>query len=215
MVDDESNGDRPFRAGASFSALEREGIAAATQVAERLASLLDLGSPQADPGAGFSAPGDPADPPNLADLRATVGRSLDLYTRILQSTFEAYADLVEQRLRARGIRLGVGEAESATASGASEAVAAGELWISNDTDGSSGPLRLFVTDGTSSSGAQLDRERVTLDPVEVHLEPASAIPVTVSVDLAGVEPGLYHAFVLVESLPADFLPLTVVVRPSP
>ena len=234
--DDDSNeeptGEPSDHAGASpgfgplsggfqaFTDMQRQGIAAATEVAERFTAMLD-GFNGFGPLTGdrpVDAEDDPADETDgdtgMGDLRASVARSVDLYTRLFQNTFEAYADMVEGRMRARGVRIGADNADTASAIGPAGGVAVGQLWVHNDTDEPVGPLHLRVTGAEAASGAHVEAASLAVEPAEVEVPAGSSVAVGVAADLSEVEAGHYHAFVLISEEPQDALPLVIVAQPG-
>jgi hypothetical protein len=98
-----SDGFGPFHALGTLTDVQLRGMETASEVIKGFIEFLDVGAPPR-----------PADPdvapmndhePGFAQLRINVARALDLYTDLVRRSFESYADLVEQTLRARGVQL--------------------------------------------------------------------------------------------------------------
>lgn len=203
----------------AFTDMQRQGIAAATEVAERFTAMLDgfngfgpLTADRPEGRADGATPDDDAGGAGIGDLRASVARSVDLYTRLFQNTFEAYADLVEGRMRARGVRVGADATDAAAAVGPTGGVATGQLWVHNDTSEAVGPLTLRITAAESATGGRIAESSLAIEPARVEAGAGSSVAVGIAADLAGVEPGHYHALVLIEQEPEDALPVVIVVQ---
>jgi hypothetical protein len=205
----------PFDSMRTLSELQAQGIRAATDIAHRLTALIDV-RPPSPPG-----PQEPAGArngrPAVGELRDAVGRLIDLYGDVLQRTFDAYAELLEQRAR-MGPRLDGGPAETVRVDivhGKRDGVGNGELWLTNDTDAATARLRLVASPLVRSDGYLLT-DAVALDPSAVDvLEPGAStrVAVTIQVD-PGTPAGYYHGYVLVPELPGEALPLTLSVGPT-
>lgn len=209
----------PLGSFEALTNLQRQGIAAASEVAERFTQMLggfDQWAPRppsddmADPASGGeSSVGGPSDTESLGDLRASVARGFDLYSRMFQQTFESWADMVEDRMRDRGIRLGSEATDDAVAVGVAGSIASGELWLHNHTTEAVGPLHLIATPGFAADGRTVSPAAIRLDPPVADVGPESSLRIEVTVDLAGVDPGPLHAMVLVRDLPDEALPLRI------
>jgi hypothetical protein len=202
----------PFDPLSTISELQAQGIRAAGDIARRLTDLLDSAvSPS-----HIETPGqDGNGRANVSDLRGAVSRLIDLYGDVLQRTFDAYADLLEERAR-MGPHLDGGAASAVrvevTPNGRDHS-GTGELWLGNGTHAITGGLRLVSTDLISADGF-IPAACVMLDPSLVEaLAPGAATRVAVSIKIApGASPGFYHGYVLVPELPGEALPLTLLVR---
>jgi len=199
----------PFEALSSLTEVQRRGMDAAAQVIEGFLSALDGHQPPpADSAAG---PGEGPEP-GFAQLRTSVARALDLYTDLVRRSFEGYADLVEQSLRARGVRLhgadpGPGELTVQAASGAT---AAGTVWLHNTTnEPASAVLRLTTL--TAHDGPTVPGSAGRFEPAEVRIAPGASVAARLVVDLEGVAAGQYRGHVLAEGLPEAGLALRLVV----
>lgn len=204
----------PFEALSSLTEVQRRGMDAAAQVIEGFLTALEgHQAPTTDAAGG---PGDGPEP-GFAQLRASVARALDLYSDLVRRSFEGYADLVEQRLRDRGVRLhgaGPGPGEL-TVQAPSGATAAGTVWLHNTTDE---PARavLRLTTLTAHDGPTVTGTAARFDPAEARIAPGASVAARLAIGLAGAVPGVYHGHVLAEGLPEAALPLRLVVTaPDP
>lgn len=204
----------PFEALSSLTEVQRRGMDAAAQVIEGFLSALDGHQPP--PAGPAGQPGDGPEP-GFAQLRTSVARALDLYSDLVRRSFEGYADLVEQRLRARGVGLygaGPGPGEL-TVQAPAGATAAGTVWLHNTTDE---PARavLRLTTLTAHDGPTMPGTAGRFDPAEARIAPGASVAARLAVGLDGVAPGVYRGHVLAEGLPEAALPLRLVVTtPGP
>ena len=204
----------PFQALSSLTEVQRRGMDAAAQVIEGFLTALDGHQPP--PAGPADGPGGGPEP-GFAQLRTSVARALDLYTDLVRRSFEGYADLVEQRLRARGVRLhgadpGPGELTVQAPAGTT---AAGTVWLHNTTDEpAAAVLRLTVL--TAHDGPTVPGTAGRFDPAEARIAPGASVAARLAVGLEGVAPGVYRGHVLAEGLPEAALPLRLVVTaPAP
>jgi hypothetical protein len=188
---------------------------AAAQVIEGFLTALDGHQPP--PGAPGAGPADAGPEPGFAQLRTSVARALDLYSDLVRRSFEGYADLVEQSLRARGVRLhgtdtSPGELTMRAPAGTT---AAATVWLHNTTDEpASAVLRLTVL--TAHDGPTMPGTAGRFDPAEARIAPGASVAARLAVDLEGVTAGVYRGHVLAEGLPEAALPLRLVVTaPAP
>jgi hypothetical protein len=199
----------PFQALSSLTEVQRRGMDAAAQVIEGFLTALDDHQPP--PASPDASPGDGPEP-GFAQLRTSVARALDLYTDLVRRSFEGYADLVEQSLRARGVRLGgtdPGPGEL-TVRAPAGAIAAATVWLHNTTDEpASAVLRLTVL--SSHDGPTVPAAAGRFDPAEVRIAPGASVAARLALDLGGVAPGVYRGHVLAGGLPEAALPLRLVV----
>jgi hypothetical protein len=204
----------PFAPLSAVSELQAEGIRVANDIAHRLADLLD---PAAPPTGAEALRRDGNGRANVGDLRGAVGRLIDLYGGVLQRTFDAYADLLEERARMSphldGGPAGAVQVEIAAGGACS---GTGELWLCNGTDTTSGGLSLLPTDLVNAGGC-VPAVDVVLDPAVVDsLAPGATIRVSVSIKIEpATPPGFYHGYVLVPELPGEALPLTALIEAPP
>ena len=204
----------PFEALSSLTEVQRRGMDAAAQVLEGFLSALEGHPPPTAGPAG--EPGDGPEP-GFAQLRTSVARALDLYSDLVRRSFEGYADLVEQRLRARGVGLhgagpGAGELTVRAPAGTT---ATATVWLHSTTDE---PARavLRLTTLTAHDGPAVPATAGRFDPAEARVAPGASVAARLAVELAGVAPGVYHGHVLADGLPEAALALRLVVTgPAP
>jgi hypothetical protein len=141
-----------------------------------------------------------------------MARALDLYSDLVRRSFEGYADLVEQSLRVRGVRLhgaDDGQAELIV-QGVAGAQAAGTVWLHNTTDRRvSAVLRL--TGLTAHDGRVAPGKAASFEPATVRIAPGASVAARLALPLDGVAPGLYRGHVLAEGLPDAALPVRLLV----
>ena len=201
----------PFQALSTLTDVQRRGMDAAAQVIEGFLAAMDSQQPPAGV-AGGAATGQE---PGFAQLRSSVARALDLYTDLVRRSFEGYADLVEQSLRARGVRLhdadaGQGELAVQAASGAR---AAGTVWLHNTSDHPASAV-LRLTTLTAHDGLTVPGAAGGFEPAEARIAPGASASARLAVSLEGVAPGVYRGHVLAEGLPDTALPLRLLVTAS-
>jgi hypothetical protein len=203
----------PFQTLTVLTELQAEGIRRASDIAGRLIDLLDSGSTSPPrPSESGRSNGDAQ--PSVGDLRGAMGRLIDVYGDVLQRTFDAYADLLDDRSRASTHLDGgpTGPVRVEIDATADPLVGNGELWLGNGTDTPSAELRLVPTPlvgvtGCVASGAVMFQPDL-VEPVAA----GASVRVTVSIEIdRDVLPGYYHGYVLVPQLPGEALPLTLVV----
>jgi hypothetical protein len=202
----------PFQALSTLTDVQRRGMDAAAQVIEGFLTVLDSQQP---PPAGVADGAATGQEPGFAQLRSSVARALDLYTDLVRRSFEGYADLVEQSLRARGVRLhgadaGQGELAVQAASGAR---AAGTVWLHNTTDHPASAV-LRLTTLTAHDGLTVPGTAGSFEPAEARIAPGASVTARLAVSLEGVVPGMYRGHVLAEGLPDAALPLRLLVTAS-
>jgi len=199
----------PFDPLTTISELQAEGIRRASDIAGRLIDMLDSGGSRThatDPGRN----GDGR--VNVGDLRGAMARLIDLYGDVLQRTFDSYADLLEQRAR-MGAHLDGGPdgpVRIEIDSTAGNLVGAGELWLSNGTETTTGSMRLIPSTLVGVDGCIAPAAIVLAPAVVDSLAAGATVRVTVSIEIdPGALPGYYHGYVLVPELPGEALPLTL------
>jgi hypothetical protein len=210
----------PFQALTALTDVQRRGLDAATQVVREFADLLDTQPPpgtQPSPDAQPSP--DQADDgglvngyePGLAQLRVTVARALDLYADLVRSSFEGYADLMDQMLRSRGVELDSVSGGHLTLQGAAGARATGTVWVHNTTAQRASAVP-SLTDFASHDGRVMSASAGRFQPAALTIGPSASMSATVEVDLSDVAPGLYRGYVLARGLPDAALPVRLLVR---
>jgi hypothetical protein len=198
----------PFQALSTFTEVQRRGLEAAAQVIEGFIAGLGAQQPPAGPGVAETN----GHEPGFAQVRASVARTLDLYSDLVRRSFEGYADLVEQSLRARGVRLH--GAMDDQAEFAVQAVAGtratGTVWLHNSTDRTASAV-LHLTGLTAHDGRVVPGTAATFEPAAVRIAPGASVAARLALPLDGVAPGLYRGHVLADGLPEAALPVRLVV----
>jgi hypothetical protein len=197
----------PFQALSTLTDVQRLGLDAAAQVIEGFIAGLD-GERPAGPGVELAD----GQEPGFGQLRISVARALDLYTELVRRSFESYADLVEQTLRARGVRLhdaGDGQAEL-TLQGKQGYQATGTVWLHNESDRPASAV-LRLTGLTAHDGLVLPATAGSFQPAAVHLAPGASVSAGLTLGLQGAAPGVYRGHVLVSGLPDAALPVRLIV----
>jgi hypothetical protein len=203
----------PFQALSAFTEVQRRGMDAAAQVIEGF--LAGLAGQQPPPGPAATA--DDGQDPGFAQLRASVARALDLYADLVRRSFEGYADLVEQGLATRGVRLGGagGGPAELTVEGRTGGRAAATVWLHNGTDRPAEAV-LRLTGLSAHDGPVVPGAAACFEPALARVAPGASAPARLAVDLEGVAPGVYRGHVLAAGLPDAALPLRLVVTaPAP
>jgi hypothetical protein len=212
-----TGGFGPFEALSTLTDVQRRGMDAAAQVIEGFIAMLGAQPPPAGPAAGEANGLEPG----FAQLRTSVARALDLYSDLVRRSFEGYADLVEQGLRARGVRLhGAedGQAELAVQATAGTR-ATTTLWLHNTTDRPAAAV-LHLTGLTAHDGRVVPPAAARFEPAAVQVAAGTSVAARLALALDGVAPGLYRGHVLAAGLPDAALPVRLVVTgvapgPSP
>jgi len=204
-----SDGFGPFHALGTLTDVQRRGMETASQVIKGFIEFLDV-----------EAPPRPADPDiandqeaGFAQLRINVARALDLYTDLVRRSFESYADLVEQTLRARGVQLNGaddGQPGRLTVQGTAGAQATGTLWMHNTTDGPASAV-LRLTDLTAHDGRVVPACAGRFEPPALNVGTGASLSASLTLALGDAEPGVYLGHVLAGGLPDVALPVRLVV----
>jgi len=197
-----------FEALPAFTDVQRRGLETASQVIEGFIAMLGAFPQPARPNAAEAN----GQEPGFAQVRTSVARALDLYSDLVRRSFEGYADLVEQSLRARGVRLhGAvdGQAELAVQAVAG-ARATGTVWLHNTTDRTASAT-LHLTGLTAHDGRVVPGTAAGFEPASVRAAPGASVAARLTLPLDGVSPGLYRGHVLADGLPEAALPVRLVV----
>jgi hypothetical protein len=204
----------PFQALTVLTDAQRRGLDAATQVVRGFADLLDMQPPpDPQPSSDQADDGGPVNgyEPGLAQLRVTVARALDLYADLVRSSFEGYADLMDQMLRSRGVELDSERGGPLTLQGAAGARASGTVWMHNTTARPASAVPR-LTDLASHDGRLVPAAAGRFQPAALTIEPSASTSATVEVVLSDVAPGVYRGYVLARGLPDAALPVRLLVR---
>jgi hypothetical protein len=208
------DGFAPFDALATLSEVQRQGWDATAQVITRFIDLLDAAAaPRSDDGG--EAPGSDHES-EIGQLRKNVARTLDLYTDLVRRSFESYADLMEQRLRVRGVRLHADDGQPAllTMRGAAGADAIATVWLHNTTERSADAV-LRLTDLTAPDGSDIPASAGRFDPPTVNIGAGVSDSVRLTIQIREAVPGVYWGYVLAVGLPDAALPVRLVVSDEP
>jgi hypothetical protein len=215
MTPPPNGGVPPFDPLKVIGEVQRQAMDSAGRV---ISQFLDLANSTTASPPGGAPPG--PGPGNFQQLRADMGRAVDLYVDLFQRTFETYADLTESTLRQqeRGKRQGPTlRSEDETSSLALTAPAGGtaeaKVWLHNLTDQPTVPAAVTATVLTAHGGARIEADRITVDPPGLPAVPpdgstAAVIRVVLADDQ---QPGLYYGHLLT---PAAALPLHLTVEPT-
>jgi hypothetical protein len=204
----------PFQALTALTDAQRRGLDAATQVVRGFADLLDMQPPpDTQPSSDQADDGGPVNgyEPGLAQLRVTVARALDLYADLVRSSFEGYADLMDQMLRSRGVELDSVRGGPLTLQGAVGARASGTVWMHNTTARPASAVPR-LTDLASHDGRVVPASAGRFQPAALTIEPSASTSATVEVVLSDAAPGVYRGYVLARGLPDAALPVRLLVR---
>jgi hypothetical protein len=196
-----------------LSALQRRGVATATEVFERLIEELDgvERRPKADAGFKDSDDGGPADVPAL---RAAVARTIDVYADLFRRTLELYADVVESIARSTGPAAPepdrTGAQVALAASPGTEAIAT--VWMHNATVAPVEDIALRMTDLTAHDGARIPGSAASFAPARVDVGAAASRSSSLSVHVPhSASDGTYVGHVLATGLPGTSLTVSLVV----
>jgi hypothetical protein len=206
-----SGGFGPFQALATLTEVQRRGMAAAAEVIEGFIGLLD--PPPQPPPAGPDVEPANGHEPGFAQVRVNVARALDLYTDLVRRSFESYAELMEQTLRARGVQVHAaedGQAALLTMQGAAGARAAATVWLHNTTDRPAAAI-LRLTGLTAHNGLVVPAAAGRFQPTSVRLAPGASVSVRLALALDDVTAGVYRGHVLADGLPDAALPVRLLV----
>jgi hypothetical protein len=200
----------PFDPLRVIGEVQRQAMDSAGRV---ISQFLDLANEANSAGTGTSSA--PPPPGGFQQMRADVGRAVDLYVDLFQRTFEAYADLTETTLRQQGPSLrGDDDTGPLTAAGPPGGTAEAKLWLHNLTDQPTAPARLTATVLTAHGGACIEADRIAVDPPELpSVPPQGSTGAVVRIDLAGsgAAPGVYYGHLLTADAA---LPLHLTVEPT-
>jgi hypothetical protein len=213
-----SNGFGPFQALSALTDVQRWGMDAASQVIEGFIAVLGS-QQQPPPGQGVEEAN--GQEPGFAQVRTSVARALDLYADLVRRSFEGYADLIEQNLRTRGVRLDGADDGSAqlTVQAPADGWADGTVWLHNTTDQLALAV-LHLTDLTAHDGRVVPGTAASFEPAALRVAAGASASARLALPLDAVTPGLYRGHVLAAGLPDAALPVRLVVtavvpRPPP
>jgi hypothetical protein len=204
----------PFHPLPDLTDVQRRGMDSAAQVIEHLIGVLGSAPepPPAEPDRGSAL-----DEPDVPDLRRGVARALDLYTDLVRRSFESYADLMEQTLRARGVQLNATEeprTDPLLIRCARAGRAAVTVWLHNTTTRPSSTV-LRLTALTAHDGQVVPECAGSFTPVELSVGPGVSTSARLTLAPGDAAPGLYRGHVLAHGLPDTALPVRLLVTDVP
>lgn len=201
-----------------FGDLQLRGIAAASEVFDRLAAELggtSAAAADAPPAAQAGSTPTADDTIGRQQLRAAAARTIDLFAGLLQQTLESYVELVQEIVQPPGAgpqdSAGAGSDLSLVGPPGGNAVAT--IWIHNATDRRAEDVVLRLTDLTDHACARIDASLARFLPARLRVDAGSSVSAMLSLAIPPrTEPGVYLGHVLAGSLPAAGLPVRLVVE---
>jgi hypothetical protein len=159
------------------------------------------------PGTADDADQQVEEPVRLAQLRAVVAGSFDVYSRIFMQTFDLYEDLVQQAIGAPAA-----QDAALVVTGCPGELAEGPLWIHNTTGADVGDVTAWMTALTANDGTEIPGSTGALTPSALAVRAGDSRDVLLTVKVPMSAPsGLYHGYVLVTGLSSASLPVRLVV----
>jgi hypothetical protein len=190
-----------------LSELQARGIAAASEVFDRLAEEIGGGVPSTD---GAAAGGDPV---GEQRLRAAGARLVDLFAGLFQDGIEAYLELAQGIVQRPPAGASSAGAEILCVRGAAGGRATTTVWIHNAPQAPAGEVVLRLTDLESADGGRIDGSRAAFAPRRLHLDAGASMPSLLTLAIPpATAAGTYVGHVLAAGLPAGGLPLRLVVE---
>jgi hypothetical protein len=205
------SGFGPFDALPTLTDVQRRGMDAASHVINRFIDLLRVEPPPRPAGQDAEPVNDHE--PDFAELRTSVARALDLYTDLVRRSFEGYADLMEQTLRARGVQLNAaedGQTGLLTLRGGAGVQATGTVWMHNTTDHPASAVLRF-TDLTAHDGLVVPACAGSFERAALHIAPRGSVSASLVIGLSDAAPGVYRGHVLASGIPDAALPIRLIV----
>ena len=183
-----------------LSRLQREGIATATDVFDRVLASFDTA-----PVTNGSVP--KASRVALTQVRSAAARTLDLYGELFQRAFDAYAELAQA-----AIQPAVDPAGPLTLVAASGEEAGASLWLHNTTALPVTGVELVVTDLTSATGRRIDAAAAAFTPKRLDVDAGESAEASLRVDVpVTARRDVYWGHVLSTALPEGALAVRLVV----
>jgi hypothetical protein len=134
---------------------------------------------------------------SFAQLRAAVGRTMDLYVELFQRTFESYLEMIETTMRRRGVSV-----TGSTEAGAAELVldrvddgasVHGTLFVHNFSGAAAGPVTVRLSDLCAHDGAKIAGSDVDVEPPSLEtVADGTTAQFDIGIDIALARPGTYH-----------------------
>jgi hypothetical protein len=149
------------------------------------------------------------EPVRLAQIRAAVAGSFDVYSRLFLQTFDLYEDLVQEALGTPAERP---QDAPLVLTGSPGEPAEAPLWIHNTTGTEVGDVAAWMTTLTAHEGAEIAGSSGAVTPSALAVPAGGSLDalLTIKVPMSTL-PGLYHGHVLVTGLPSASLPVRLVV----
>ena len=151
----------------------------------------------------------------LGELRATVTRAVDTYANLLERTFDAYFDLIDERTRPTGPRLSNGTTDGVYIELHAGEQGRAELWLENPTAEPGPTMTPQATTLSNGTGFSISATSIAFEPSIVDaVAPGTAENVAMIIDTKLDLPvGHYYGHVLVREQPG--MALSVAVRIGP
>jgi hypothetical protein len=149
------------------------------------------------------------EPVRLAQLRAAVAGSFDVYSRLFLQTFDLYEDLVQQAI---GAPAETPQDAPLVLTGCPGQAAGAPFWIHNTTSAEVADVAAWMTTLTAHEGAEIPGSSGAVTPSALAVPACGSRDalLTITVPMS-TPPGLYHGHVLVTGLPSASLPVRLAV----
>jgi hypothetical protein len=149
------------------------------------------------------------EPVRLAQLRAAVAGSFDVYSRLFLQTFDLYEDLVQQAL---GTPAETPQDAPLVLTGCPGEAAEASLWIHNTTGAEVGDVAAWMTNLSAHEGAEIPGSSGAVTPSALAVPACGSCDALLTIKVpVSTHPGLYHGHVLVMGLPSASLPVRLAV----
>jgi hypothetical protein len=200
----------------ALSAIQAEGLRAASQLVDRFVRFASPGAnpvdqspaPQVHPTNGDHA----ADVPG-ADIERLIRTWLSVTDQFLRGYLQNRDDSLADAV---GLDLTNAEAQgSLNLEAAAPGCARGEVWLHNSGAGDLGQVRLRCSDLLAHDGSMVRSDTIVFDPDTVPMPPRSSRGVGVRIDLPqGIPAARYSGTLLAEGYPSLSLPVVLTVNPA-
>jgi hypothetical protein len=150
------------------------------------------------------------EPVRLAQIRAAVAGSFDVYSRLFLQTFDLYEDLVQQ---AFGPPTETPQDAPLVVTGCPGEAVKAPFWIHNTTGADVGEVAAWMTTLTAEDGAEIAGSNGAVTPSVLTVRAGGSYEARLTVKLPmSVLSGIYHGHVLVVGLPSASLSVRLVVN---
>ena len=150
-----------------------------------------------------------SEPVRLAQVRAAVAGSFDVYSRLFLQTFDLYEDLVQEAL---GTPAQTPQDASLIITGSADEPAEAPLWIHNTTGEDAADVAAWMTTLTAHEGSEIPGSSGAVTPMTLAVPAGGSRDVLLTIKVPmSTPPGLYHGHVLVTGLPSASLPVRLLV----